>query len=250
MVSGLRIAVGTATIIIICGVVCGLWAVGVADSYTLGFRTEFLSLALENSPIPLLFPLLSVIPFVLAAVPLVRNRFLVYTRPRRNVQRSLLRLYAGAAIVTFTTFAVTVGILAVVGEAASIKYNPGAVGYAENGLSTFSQLTAYGSATYYIFMSAWFGMNAAAYAVLGLSALLVFRNALIGLLSPWVLFTVVGFGMAVVGLETYSPYTVAPFNLIQLPLWMPLIPAGVLVVSAGASIFAVVRVAARLPVTG
>lgn len=250
MVSSTRVVLGSAAVVVGLGVVICLLTLGWADSYSLGYPTEFPSLAIEGTPIPLLLPLLAMVPYVLAVMPLLRNRFLVYSRTRREIRHSVRGLYVGAAVVTFAVFALIILIYAVGGEVGDVDYDPAAVGYTEAGLSTFSQLTVYGSWAYYGFLSIWFGINAAAYAVLGLSGLLLVRHPLVGLLVPWIVFCVVAFGMAVLGLETYSPLTLAPFNLIQLPIWMPFLPAGTVWAIALGSVVAVIRRAPQLHVAG
>jgi len=248
-----RVAAVSVVMVVVGGGCVTLWTLGVADHYVMGHQIEFVQLVLRSTPVALVFPALAVLPFTVVAVSATRNNFLLYTRTRRRIRSTLVRLYIGAAVVTFAVFAIimlTYELGAMVSEVAgTVDYVPGRVDRTPETTTTFSQLMVYGTGAYYAFQCVWFGVNAAAYAVLGLSCVLVIRQPVVALLLPWLVFVVVGFGMAVLGLEAFSPFTVAPANLTQLPMWMPMVPAAVLVLVAVGSALGTVWYADRLAVT-
>lgn len=104
---------------------------------------------------------------------------------------------------------------------------PGQVAQAQASYVTFSELTAISPWLYAFFFSAWLGANAAVYATLALICSMVVPNRLVGYSLPWVVSLVAAFAFAVQGLEAYSPDTIFPFNVEQLPAWQPFVPFGV-----------------------
>lgn len=231
-----------------------LWSLLSARRYVMGNFSEFVGLVLRISPVGLIFPALAVLPVAIWVVGLVRHRYLAYTRPRRPVRQTVSQLYGVAAGVTGVVFVVLMlcyvaGAYGSVGLS-SVTYDPSAVGYEPSEAMTFSQLLVFGDWVYFGFLCVWFGVHGAAYAVLGVTGVLVVRQPLVGLLLPWVCFVVAGFSLAIAGFEAFSPLTVTPFNLTQLPMWQPMVPAVVLILGAVGSMIAVIGNAERLRSAG
>ncbi len=228
------------------GIVPFLVARSVAEDYGLAIQLEYFMLMLRLNPIGILLGLLAAIPYVLGWQGLVHQRFLTYTRCRSDLRRTLLRAYAHCALVTGVTFGGTVLGLYGLSLLTEPVYRPeiyeGSPARSAATITTFSQVTVWGEWLYPVVIAVWIGAHAIGYAWLALTTTLLVTNRALALSLPWAASLVIGFGMAVAGLESYSPFTATPFDLTQLPVWKPVLPfAGLVVLAVAAAAVTVWR---------
>lgn len=215
-----------------------------SGSYALPFPVALYGLIMRISPMVLAFALLAAVPYVLPFTAQLKDRFLVYTRTRQSLRAVVVNRYLACVTVTFVTF-FTVGLVPfLVALIPGTVYRPEVDGLrtaedvaeAQAAYATFSELTRISSWLYVLVFSLWLATNAAVYASLALSSCLLLNNRLAGLTLPWVLTVLVSFACAFLGLERFSPDTILPFNVTQLPAWQPFVPFAVASLLAAAAV--------------
>lgn len=230
-----RVVVGTAAVLVLVVLLPTAFVFVSADSYSLPFATAQYVLVFRLNPMGLLFGLLAALPYLPAFQAQVSHRYLFYTRTRSSLRTTLRVRFLACSAATFTTFFV-VGLLPFVlitlsgSEYSPATYNlssPAQVVQAESTYATFTELTRVSPWLFCVFFSVWLGVNAALYATIAVSCTLLTGNRLVGFSLPWVTGFVVSFACAVLGLESYSPGTILPFNLEQIPFWKPMVPFAV-----------------------
>ena len=249
-----RVGLGFFITIVICALLPTAWAYVSASSYENPFPIAFYTLVMRSNPMVLAFGLLAAVPYVVTFGGQLSHRYLVYTRTRESIRRTVLIRVLACALVTFVAFFAVGALPFLAAYLPGIEYfpqasglnTPAAVAQAQASYATFTQLTAISPWLFGLFFSTWLGLNAAAYAVLALVSSMVFRNRLLGFSLPWVVSIVAAFSMAVTGGEEFSPDTIFPFNLEQLPTWQPFVPFGVTVALALGSAVTLVLVSDRL----
>lgn len=236
-------------------VVPSLYATKISDAYALYGPTDFYTLILEGFALPLIFPLLAVALYVAPFSTQLSNRYLVYTRTRADIGRTLVSKACANATLAFVVFFLT-GFVPFV-WAYLLEPAFGLITYYTDTLNpaasaqdatTFSQLLAYGPWVYGLGFSVWLGLNGALYATIGFLLLFFIPNRFLAMSVPFVAVNVVGFVMAVLQVPQFAPGSVMPFNLIQFPIWVPFVPFTVLAALAAAAAAYVHRNTHRLDV--
>lgn len=248
--ANVRVFAGSAAVLVLAVLLPTAYVFVSADSYALPFATAEYVLVFRTNPIGLLFGLLAALPYLPAFQAQLANRYLAYTRTRSLLRTTLRLRFLSCGVATFTTFFV-VGLLPfLLITLVPSDYSPDTYGLttasqiaaAESTYATFTELTRVSPWLFCVFFSLWLGVNAVLYATIALSCTLLTGNRLVGFSLPWVVGFVLAFACAVLGLESYSPGTVVPFNLEQIPFWKPMVPFAVTLVVA---VLCVWRVFAR-----
>jgi hypothetical protein len=232
-----------------------VFGTNISDTYALYGPTDFYTLIMEGLALPLIFPLLAVALYVAPFSTQLSNRYLVYTRTRADIRRTLVSKACANATLTFVVFFLT-GFMPFVWAyllepaLGLITYNTEALDPAASAqnLTTFSQLLAYGPWAYGLGFSVWLGLNGALYATIGFLLLFFIPNRFVAMSVPFLAVNIVGFVMAVLQVPQFAPGSVIPFNLIQFPIWVPFVPFAVLAAMAAAAALYVHRNTHRLDV--
>jgi hypothetical protein len=230
-----RVGLASFITIVVCALLPTAWAFTSSDSYETPFPLAVYALAMRSNPMVLTFGLVAAVPYVVPFGGQLSHRYLVYTRTRQAIRTTIVVRLLSCVLVTFTVFFIVGAIPFLGAHLPGIAYSPQASGLntpaevaqAQATYVTFSELTAISPWVYALFFSTWLGLNAAVYATLALVCCMVIPNRLVGFSLPWVVSLVAAFALAVQGLEAYSPDTIFPFNLEQLPAWQPFVPFGV-----------------------
>lgn len=234
-ISWARVGLACFVTLVVCAFLPTAWAFLSSDAYEAPFPLAVYALAMRSNPMVLTFGLLAAVPYVISFGGQISHRYLLYTRTRQAIRRTIVVRLLACVLVTFTVFFVVGAIPFLGAHLPGIAYSPEASGLttptqvaqAQANYVTFSELTAISPWVYALFFSAWLGANAAVYATLALVCSMVLPNRLLGYSLPWVVSLVAAFAFAVQGLEAYSPDTIFPFNVEQLPAWQPFVPFGV-----------------------
>ncbi len=240
---------GIGALHVVAGVLPAVVVLLVQEEHALAFQLDYFVLMLQLNVIGLLFPLLAALPFVFPFSAQTSRRFLTYAAVRGDIRRLVLACYGRCLVVTGLAFAPLLPALYLVSLATRPTFHPnlyaGGRPYTPETFSTFSQVAGYGDWAYVAVITGWLTVHAVVYAWLTLSTVLLVPQRALGLSLPWIAFFAVTFAMAVAGAEAFSPATVTPFNLTQLPWWQPLPQLGVLVVLAVGLMAWTVRTAPR-----
>jgi hypothetical protein len=232
-----------------------LYATSISDTFALYGPTDFYTLILEGLALPLIFPLLAAALYVAPFSTQLSNRYLVYTRTRADIRRTLVSKAGANATLAFVVFFGTAFVPFI--WAYLLEPAFGLVTYRTEGLdpeaaaltaTTFSQLLAYGTWVYGVGFSLWLGLNGALYATIGFFLLFFIANRFVAISVPFVAVIVVGFFMAVLQVPQFAPGSVMPFNLIQFPIWVPFVPFTVLAALAATAALYVHRNTHRMDV--
>lgn len=245
-----RVAFACFITIVVCALLPTAWAFVSADSYEAPFPLAVYALAMRSNPMVLTFGLIAAVPYVIPFGGQISHRYLAYTRTREAIRRTVAVRLLSCVLVTFIVFFVVGAIPFLAAHLPAIAYSPEASGLntptevaqAQASYVTFSELTRISPWLYALFFSIWLGANAAVYATLALVCSMVIPNRLVGYSLPWVVSLVAAFTFAVQGWEAYSPDTIFPFNVEQLPAWQPFVPfAGSLALAIAGGLAVVAR---------
>ncbi len=213
-------------------------------------RLELFSLSWSNL-MPLLFPLLIGVVFLSRLADEFSNGGTRAVRTRTPLGRFLAVRAARVAAVAFGVFALAVIVswfhaFVTPSEQLGGLISPPEPGETHSDPSEryrFAGLLNIHPAVFGLFYAAWLGTNAAAYAVLGVAALVWVQNRFVALAVPFIVYLVLTVGPAVVGQESFSSsMAIFPFSLEQVPAWQAL-PQ--LFVVAGAALLALVSASWR-----
>ncbi|WP_338554534.1 ABC transporter permease [Paenibacillus sp. KS-LC4] len=190
----------------------------------------------------LLFPHPSYFNFVASFSGEVKNRFLTYTRMRRQISKTLFIKLTANSILTFSFFFVLIFILFLFAfyiepHLGIAKYDPEGYGLIKDTLAaetytrrTFTQLLKFGTFTYGFHYSFWVGLNAALHSAIGFYLVLLVRNRFLALSLPFIFYVISSYALAALGLESYRlNYLIFPFDRSQDPIWTAIVPFAILV---------------------
>lgn len=202
------------------------------DSYAIPYQVGIFTTLVRTNPVYLVFPVVACLPYVLGFLGLTQNRFLVYARLRASARSILGGHMLACGVVTGISFAVIGALPGIWMAFGGYQLQPETYGFftpesiraAEASEATFTQLVPWGAYAVPVAYGCWVGMNAALYALISLCLSLLQRSRVVALIAPWAVEMVLEFGMAVLGLEGFSPGLIMPFNLTQLPLTNLVVP--------------------------
>ncbi|MBY9080501.1 ABC transporter permease [Paenibacillus sp. HN-1] len=207
-----------------------------SQNYILRDSLEFFTFTI-NTVLPIVFPILAVLVYTVSFSEEVQNRHLTYTRMRRPIMETLyIKLNANILLTgVFFFLLVFISFLFAYYIEPSLdiaQYKPERFGLTKENIAadtysryTFTQLLRYGSITYGILYSLWVGMNAALYSVFGFLLVLFMKNRFLAVSFPFIVYLVVSFTLAALGLEKYRPNNaIFPFDRIQSSIWTAFVP--------------------------
>jgi hypothetical protein len=209
---------------------------------------------LVNSPFDVALPLFAVLLGCLPAFNRARYRFAFNTRGRLSVTRFILRNVAGCAVLPFVTFfvwpmlAIVVAYLVwpLIGNPAieprdSFMTSAQAITESYKSVS-YSQLLAHGTLVYALAYSAWLGLGASVFAVVGFLALVVIPNRIFALSVPLIIFIGQTLAAGLVG-GTYDQLMVSlfPFGIVQTSITQAAMPMLALIIATVIATIFVVR---------
>ncbi|MFV0451468.1 MAG: hypothetical protein ACK5LS_04350 [Propioniciclava sp.] len=215
-----------AVTIVAAGIVPTVISAGDLDSSALPYPVAVFTTVVADNLAFLVLPVVACLPYVLGFMGLVQHRFLTYARVRASSRLMVTGHVGACGLVTGVTLAMVgalPGIPMVFGgyTLAPEEYlllTPESIRAAELSDSTFTQFVSGGEWAVPVAYGLWVGINAALYAVISLCLTILQRSRVVALVAPWAVQMVVGYGMALVGLEGFSPSLIMPFNVTQLPL--------------------------------
>ena len=206
------------------------------NQYSLLDSLDFFELTMTTI-LPLVFPLIVVIVYLVPFSNEITNNYLFYTRLRINVQRYLTIKFAANSIIVFVImfsfifipFLFSFYIEPLFGI---VNYEPETSGLSTPELIkntyerlTFSQLLEYGSFTYGFLYSIWVGLNGVIYATIGFFALLLVKNKFLALSIPFLLYHLGSFIIAVADFPfLLLDASIFPYNTVQYPILIVFIP--------------------------
>lgn len=206
------------------------------NQYSLIDSLDFFELIM-TAFLPLLFPLIVVIIYLVPFSNEITNNFLFYTRLRVSIHRYLaVKIIANSIMVfvilfsfSFIPFLFVFYLEPLFGF---VNYEPENTGLSESELIkdtykrlTFSQLIEYSSFAYGFLYSIWVGVNGVVYATLGFFALLLTKNKFVALSIPFLLYHLGSFIIAVVDFPMFLlDASIFPFNTVQFPISVVFIP--------------------------
>ncbi|MBW7453168.1 hypothetical protein ACFOLF_16410 [Paenibacillus sepulcri] len=218
------------------------FAVYRSQNYQLRDSLNYFTFILDGG-LPITFPIIAILVFVASFSGEVKNRFLTYSRMRRPIMDTVyIKLTANIIltclfffILIFVSFLFAYYIEPHLGVA---EYDPEGYGLTKDNIKadtytrhTFTQLLKYGTFTYGILYSLWVGINAAVYSSIGFFLVLIMKNRFLALTLPYIVYLIVSFTLASLGIETYRPnYVIFPFDYLQNPIWTAFVPFFVLTV--------------------
>lgn len=204
--------------------------------YSLLDRLDFYELTMSTM-LPLLFPLIVVLIYLVSFSNEITNNFIFYTRLRIDIENYLVTKFTINAILVFIimfSFSFIPFVFAFYIEPLFnfIVYEPENSGLTFSELIrnsyerlTFSQLLEYGSFIYGFSYSVWVGLNGILYSSLGFLSLLLLKNRFLALSIPFLLYHLGSFIIAVLGFPMLLlDASIFPYNTIQFPIWVVFIP--------------------------
>ncbi|MNB96048.1 ABC-2 family transporter protein [compost metagenome] len=207
-----------------------------SQNYILRDSLEFFTFTI-NAVLPIVFPILAVLVYTVSFSEEVQNRHLTYTRMRRPIMETLYIKLNANILLTGVFFFLLVFISFLFADYIEpyldiAQYKPERFGLTKENIAadtysryTFTQLLRYGSITYGILYSLWVGMNAALYSVFGFLLVLFMKNRFLAVSLPFIVYLVVSFTLAALGLEKYRPNNaIFPFDRIQSSIWTAFVP--------------------------
>jgi ABC-type multidrug transport system fused ATPase/permease subunit len=223
-------------------------AMSAAGGYVLEGPVEVFALAMRFSPMALVFPLAVAVPYAVELSSQISQRYLVYTRTRAALGDTLrARLFAAGVsgfVIGFIAVLIPyvwaffiepmVGMvkyeanLYVEGAENLVPMTAAQLRDAELSAYIFSQLLAYGDWAYGLGYGLFVGVAGGLFSVVAACCLLMMNNRFLAIATPWIVYVVAYFVMAVFSLAAISPNVFFPFNLVQVELFKPMIPFAVL----------------------
>jgi len=190
----------------------------------------------------LIFPLVAVLVYVPLFSQEIKNRFLVYTRLRDQVRRTLLIRILANMVLTFSTFFLIIfslflfafyiapGLGIVTFHPENYMLDSTSVVVDSYFRVTFSQLLKYGPFIYGLTYSIWIACNAVIYSLLSFYSVILTKNRLLALSIPFLVYFIGTLVLGTLKLDRFRPaYTIFPFGYVQSPIWTAFIPLIVLV---------------------
>lgn len=223
----------------------------------LGTPVQLFGYLLGNNPVisfaAALLPALVICPQVSEELS---RRFISVTRVRESIRGRLGRMLAwnaaaGGAVMFVIPLVTAMVAFYVAPQLGWVQLDPSVYNLgspqeilvSETSQFAFSQLVVNGHWLYGLVYSAWVGFVGAGYATLVLSLMVMLPNRFVGMSLPWVGYIVLSFGLAVFGLPGLAPTVIVPFNLVQVPMWQPLLMSLVIgAAAAGAALVMLRRV--------
>lgn len=182
------------------------------------------------------------------------RRFISVVRVRESIVGRLGRMLAwnaaaGAVVMFVIPLVIAVIAFYVAPAWGWVQFNPDIYSLgspqeilnSETSQFVFSQLVVHGHWLYGLVYSAWVGVLGACYATLVLSLMVMMPNRFVGMSLPWIGYIVLSFGLAVFGLPGLAPTAILPFNLVQVPMWQPLVMSAVLAGAAATAAVVMLR---------
>lgn len=190
--------------------------------------------------IPLLFPVLVIVIYLISFSHEQKNHFILVTRPRvpLNVyilSKGLINGFLTGAVIFFMVFLSFIFALYIEPHLHIIDYSTmSAMYHGESQEVTFSQLLSLGSFAYGLCYSFWVSLNAIVYATIAFLLMLLIKSTFLALSTPFLFYHVFNFVAGVLGVPQFSPIsTLFPFNIEQQPLWTVFLPFIVLLLILG-----------------
>jgi hypothetical protein len=218
------------------------FAVYRSQNYMLRDWLDYFTFILDGG-LPITFPIIAVLVFVASFSGEVKNRFLTYTRMRRPIMEIVYIKQTANIILTCLFFFILIFISFLFAyyiepHLGIAQYEPDGYGLTKDNIvadtytrHTFTQLLRYGTFTYSILYSLWVGINAALYSAISFFLVLLMRNRFLALTLPYIVYLIVSFTLAALGIENYRPnYVIFPFDRLQNPIWTAFVPFLVLAV--------------------
>ncbi|WP_152080807.1 ABC transporter permease [Sporolactobacillus terrae] len=187
--------------------------------------------AMLDGFIPLLFPILVIVIYLISFSQEQKNHFILFTRPRIPLNiyilsKGLINGFLTGAVIFFMVFLSFLFALYIEPHLKLIDYSTMSTMYRGEGrVVTFSQVLSLGSFTYGVCYSLWVSINAIVYATLAFLLMLLIKSTFLALSAPFLFYHVFNFVTGVFGVPQFSPIsTLFPFNIEQQPLWTVLLP--------------------------
>jgi len=204
--------------------------------YSLLDPLDFYTLIISTI-LPLFFPIVVVIIYLVTFSRQISNNFILYTRLRIDIKKYLGAKFITNAIVVFfvmfsSVFIPFIFAFYIEPLLGIIVYEPENSGLSTSELIkntyqryTFSQLLEYGSFTYGFLYAVWVGVNSVIYTSLGFFALLLINNRFLALSIPFLLYHLGSFIIAVLNYPMLLlDASIFPFNITQYPIWIVCLP--------------------------
>lgn len=206
--------------------------------------------------LPLAYPLIAVVVFVLPFSQQIQQRHIFYTRVRTSIRRRLAIAALVNAIVAFVvfflfvflTFCFVFYIQPAMGLSHFDSFTPGS--FPEDfQLARMTELLRISPLIYGLSYAAWCGANAAVWASVGFVAILTVRNRFLALAFPMILFIILGFALAILGgvFAQVSPWTLwVLFSISQVSMLPSLVTLAIFATVAAVSIVVTIARSDRL----
>ena len=200
--------------------------------------------------IPLLFPVILIIVYLIDFTKEQKNNFITYTRARITLTTYILSKGLTNAIITglniflmiFLSFVFAVYIEPNYIKVIDYTQTSQLSGPSSSYKVTFYQFLPYGELTYGLVYSLWVTLNAVVYSTISFLLLLILKRPYIALSVPFLFYHIFNFITGILGYPKFSPIsTIFPFNIVQMPLWTVLIPFTFLFVVLVLLFFKVIR---------
>ena len=190
-----------------------------------------------TSPLGFVLPLVAVFVGCLGFYQQIRHRFVSYSRIRVDVKEYVTAQYILGAVwgfalfflLAFLAFIIAFYIWPLLGnpgiDSGAYYLTPTQAVQQSYERSSYTSLLRLGSFTYGLTYSMWFGLSGAMYAMLGTAALLLFRNGILALASPFLLYLIETILASLLGWpEGGLLYSLLPFGLSQAPILVAALP--------------------------
>lgn len=186
--------------------------------------------------IPLIFPVLIVYIYLPDFLQEQRNHFIVYTRSRIPLIYYILTkgilniILTGLIIFSMLIFTYIFVLYIEPNFLKVINYYPlFEKNYGSN--VTFFHFSKYGYWSYILIYSVWVTFNAIIYTTIAYLLMLIIKNPLVALSTPFLFYHIFNFIAGVFDMARFSPLsTVFPFNIQRQELWTVLVPLSFLLI--------------------
>ena len=219
-----------------------IWVAATADFRSFYSPMGHFSYAIGWSGLALFYPVLVVAVYLLGFTERLRQRWIFYARPRVSIRRYLAHealKNAAIAFAVFFAFALASGVVVFyIIPATGVTFDtigPGTVFPSDAEFARLTELTAVSPLLYVIVYAAWQGLNAAVWATFGFAAVLLIRNRLVALATPFLLFIALAvlMGMAPSVFAQNAPWLLwFLFSIAQVSMVPSVIILGILAAAA------------------
>lgn len=192
------------------------------------YRQIEVFLRVNSDFVPLLFPLLIITAYTPQFIGEQKNNFLVYVNSRialknYNYAKLIVNGFISFFIAFLCVFIPFIFVMYIEPNFNIVSIQP------INGnivpVTTFEQFLTLGTFIYGLIYSSWVGINGVLYATFALLLLMITKNPLVSLTTPFIYYIFGIFLTQLLNYDKFSPgSTVFPFSISQQPLWTVLVP--------------------------